>query len=176
MTKKEFVDIVLQAGISMNMKEMVGYIEEGHISAEEVFSLSIENNNLEAWYASWILNHYIDKNPDAIGLLLDKAIVALQTITRSGHVRLILRYFLVTRQWEEYEHLGLLLDDCIHIIQDTTSPSGLKANAMSVVERIAEKELDIINEVLLIIEDQMPYLASGSKNRANKILKKFGKR
>ncbi len=174
MTKEEFVDIVVQAGISLNMKEMVAYIEQGKISVEDVYFLSIENNS-ESWFISWILNHFIDKNPDSIASFLDSAIVTLPTITRSGHARLILRYFMITRNWEEYEHLGLLLDTCLHIIQNTTSPSGLKANAMSVVERIAEKEPDIIGEVLLVLEEQLPYLETGSLNRAKKIIKKLRK-
>jgi len=175
MTKEEFASLVVQAGISMDMKEMVGYIEQGQVLAKDVFFISIDSQNSASWYASWILNHYIDKNHNAIAPYLDAAIVALQAIERTGHRRLLLRYFMVTSEWDEYEHLGLLLDICLRIIQDTTSPSGLTANAMSVVDRIAEKEPDIKNEVLVILEEQLPYLATGAKNRANKIIKKYSK-
>ena len=54
-----------------------------------------------------------------------------------------------------------------------TIPVGVKTHAMSIIDKIAETEPEIREEVVLVIKEIFPYLSTGGKNRAGKILKKY---
>ena len=142
MTVNEFIQQINEEGIYLNMAEKVALIENGEISVDEVFRVVLSNNESEAFYACWILNHYVDNH----------------------HYP----------NWK-IEKLGLLLDFCINTLTDMTIPVGVKTHAMSIIDRIAESEPEIRDEVLLVVEEIFPYLSAGGKNRAGKIIKKYKK-
>lgn len=175
MTKEEFIQQINESGIvMMNMPEKVALIENGEISVNDIFQIVIANQLPESYLASWILNHYVDNHPDAIKDNLDKLIAILPQIKRTGFVRLALRLIMITATWET-ENLGLLFDFCLRQIESTTVPTGVKTNAMAIIDRIAENEPGIREEVVLVVEEQLPYLSTGGINRAKKLLKKYKK-
>ena len=83
-----------------------------------------------------------------------------------------LRLFVITPNWK-IEKLGLLLDFCMNCLTNMTIPVGVKTHAMSIIDRIAETEPEIRDEVLLVVEEIFPYLSTGGKNRAGKMIKKY---
>lgn len=172
METAEFIRKINEEGIHLNMTKYVALLENGDISPIDVFHIVTANHEPEDFYASWILNHYIDKHRLTLESYLNEAVVILPYIKKSGLLRLVLRFFVITPKWE-IKQLGLLLDFCLKTLQDMSIPVGVKAQAMSIIDKIAEIEPDIINEVLLTIEEIYPYLSSGGKNRAKKIIKKY---
>lgn len=172
MTVNEFIQQINEEGIYLNMAEKVALIENGEISVVDVFHIVTSNNEPEAFYASWILNHYVDNHNLAVEDYLNEAVDLLPHIKRSGLLRLVLRLFVITPNWK-IEKLGLLLDFCINTLTDMTIPVGVKTHAMSIIDRIAESEPEIREEVLLVVEEIYPYLSTGGKNRAGKIIKKY---
>ena len=172
MTIKDFIKQINEEGINLNMTEKVALIETGEISVKDVFHIVTANNEPEAFYACWILNHYIDNHTFALENDLNDAVELLPKIQRSGLLRLVLRLFVITPNWK-IEKLGLLLDFCINTLIDMTIPVGVKTHAMSIIDRIAESEPEIRDEVLLVVEEIYPYLSTGGKNRAGKIIKKY---
>ena len=103
---------------------------------------------------------------------MDELVEILPHIKRSGLLRLVLRLIVITPSWQ-IEKLGFLLDFCINVLTDMTIPVGVKTHAMSIIDKIAETEPEIREEVVLVIKEIFPYLSTGGKNRAGKILKKY---
>ncbi len=174
MTVNEFIQQINEEGLYLNMAEKVALIENSEISVDEVFRVVLSNNEPEAFYACWILNHYIDNHHLALENSLNEAVELLPNIKRSGLLRLVLRLFVISPNWK-IEKLGMLLDFCINTLTDMTIPVGVKTHAMSIIDRIAESEPEIRDEVLLVVEEIFPYLSAGGKNRAGKIMKKYKK-
>ena len=172
MTPTEFIRQINEEGIYLNMAEKVALIENGEITVNDVFQIVISNNEPEAFYACWILNHYVDNHKLALENRLNELVEILPHIKRSGLLRLDLRLIVITPNWK-IEKLGLLLDFCIKVLTDMTIPVGVKTHAMSIIDRIAETESEIREEVVLVIKEIFPYLSTGGKNRAGKILKKY---
>ena len=104
-----------------------------------------------------------------LGAMLGKAIEVLPQVKRTGLVRLLLRCFMVTPQWN-FDNLGLLLDFSLAAVRNNTFPVAVKANAMCVLERIAKDYPDVSDEIKLVVQEQLPYLSAGGKNRAMKLL------
>ena len=105
MTVNEFIQQINEEGIYLNMAEKVALIENGEISVVDVFHIVTSNNEPEAFYASWILNHYVDNHNLAVEDYLNEAVDLLPHIKRSGLLRLVLRLFVITPNWK-IEKLG----------------------------------------------------------------------
>ena len=169
MTRGEFTQRLIERNIRMDIPAMVALLEQGDISVSDVFEISIENVNPQSWLACWVLNHYIDNHPHALESMLGKAVDVLPHVTRTGLVRLLLRCFMVTPQWH-FENLGLLLNFSLAAVQNNSFPVAVKANAMCILERIAKDYPDASEEITLVVQEQIPYLSAGGKNRARKLL------
>ena len=169
MTRDEFTQRFIERNIQMDIPAMVALLEQGDISVSDVFEISVENVNPQSWLACWVLNHYIDKHPHALEPMLGKAVEVLPQVKRTGLVRLLLRCFMVTPQWN-FDNLGLLLDFSLAAVRNNTFPVAVKANAMCVLERIAKDYPDVSDEIKLVVQEQLPYLSAGGKNRALKLL------
>lgn len=172
MTPAEFTSQINEEGIYLNMTEKVALIESGEISVDDVFRIVVSNNEPEAFYTCWILNHYVDSHKHTLENRLDELVEILPHIKRSGLLRLVLRLIVITPSWQ-IEKLGFLLDFCINVLTDMSIPVGVKTHAMSIIDKIAETEPEIREEVVLVIKEIFPYLSTGGKNRAGKILKKY---
>ena len=172
MTTNDFICQINKEGIYLNMTEKVALIESGEISVKDVFHIVTSNKEPEAFYACWILNHYVDNHAFVLENDLNEAVELLPNIKRSGLLRLVLRLFVITPNWK-IEKLGLLLDFCMNCLTNMTIPVGVKTHAMSIIDRIAETEPEIRDEVLLVVEEIFPYLSTGGKNRAGKMIKKY---
>lgn len=65
---------------------------------------------------------------------------------------------------------GDVLDLCFDFLQDKREPIAVKVFSMSVIVRIAEDEPDLLRELKVIIEDQLPYSGPAFRSRASKVL------
>ncbi|MGK7395899.1 MAG: hypothetical protein ACNS62_15070 [Candidatus Cyclobacteriaceae bacterium M3_2C_046] len=68
---------------------------------------------------------------------------------------------------------GETMDICFSILNTNSEPIAIKVFAMTVLTNLAEIYPELSHELILIIEDQMPYGSAGFKSRGNKILKKL---
>ncbi len=71
---------------------------------------------------------------------------------------------------------GPAYDNAIAILNDTEEPIAVKAYSMSILEKIALKFPELKQEVILIVENQIPYSSAGYKSRGTKLLKKLKER
>ena len=70
---------------------------------------------------------------------------------------------------------GYLLEICFDFLMSTKVPVAIKVHAMQVIFNISQNEPDLLNELRMVIEEQMPYGTTGFKSRGRKILKRIGK-
>lgn len=68
---------------------------------------------------------------------------------------------------------GDVLNICFDFLQDKKEPIAVKVFSMSVIGIIAENEPDLLRELKVIIEDQLPYSGPAFRSRAFKVLKKI---
>lgn len=66
---------------------------------------------------------------------------------------------------------GILNDQCFQLLKSEESPIAIKAFALTVIGRIAEKYPELKNELALTFEQQRDYAGKGLKSRAAKVLK-----
>ncbi len=66
---------------------------------------------------------------------------------------------------------GILSEQCFKLLRDQESPIAIKAFALTVISRIAEKYPELKSELILSFEQQRDYASKGLKSRATKVLK-----
>jgi len=73
---------------------------------------------------------------------------------------------------EEYH--GEILNLCFSYLESPSEPLAVKAFSMSVLGNLAKYYPEIIPELKLIVEDQLPHQTVGFRTRARKVFKQIG--
>lgn len=72
---------------------------------------------------------------------------------------------------QEYE--GDIMDICFHFVEAPSEAVAIKAFSLTILGKLAKKYPEIIQEIKLLIEDQLPYQTSAFKVRAKRLLMEF---
>ena len=72
---------------------------------------------------------------------------------------------------EKYE--GDIMEICFQFVEVPDEPVAIKAFSLTILGKLAKKYPEIIPEIKLLIEDQVPYQTAGFKGRAKKLLTEF---
>lgn len=106
-----------------------------------------------------------------ISLLLPYQEQVLPLLEASVHIsvkRCILRFYSQIKI--EDDIAGKVVNVCFNILTDRIQPPAIKIYAMTTIASIAQKYQDLMQELRIILEEQIPYASTGFKNRAGKIL------
>ncbi len=72
---------------------------------------------------------------------------------------------------EEYE--GTVMEICFKYLESPDEAVAIKAFSLTVLGRLAKKYPEIISEIKLLIEEQLPHQSAAFKSRAKKFMKVF---
>ena len=73
------------------------------------------------------------------------------------------------------EHLGEVAEVCFTYLGSQKEPIAVKVFSMVVLERIVQKVPELKDELIFLIEEQLPYGSAGFKNKGKKILSSLSK-
>lgn len=119
--------------------------------------------------ASWPIAMLAERNPELLKPYLKTLIYNLKSSVHDAVKRNSTKILLILEIPEEL--LGVTIDIMFKFLMDPKEPVAIKANAITIIYRLAQNEPDLIRELKLIIEDQLPYASPGFTSRAKKILK-----
>jgi hypothetical protein len=130
-----------------------------------------DNYRLTQW-AGWPLSGIVLKHPHLIKPYLR---MVLLSVDRPGmHVavkRNVMRLFQFIDIPKNLR--GLAFDKAFSLFSNTTEPIAVKVFAMTVMTQVAMAEPELKNEVVIAIEEQLPYGSAAFKNRAGRLLKEL---
>ena len=72
------------------------------------------------------------------------------------------------------KYQGALMNICFDYVADVKEAVAVKAFALTVLGNLAKDHSDIIPEIKLLIEEQLPRQTAAFKSRAKRLLKQFG--
>lgn len=120
--------------------------------------------------AAWPLSHVATKHPGLIKPHLKKIISNLKKPGINDAVKRNTVRFLQFIEIPKALH-GLVIDICFKLLQDKNEPIAVKVFSMTVLSNLAEHYPEFKSELVIVIEDQMPYGSAGFTSRGKKILK-----
>jgi hypothetical protein len=65
------------------------------------------------------------------------------------------------------------MEICFRYVESPTEAVAIKAFALTILGKLAKKYPEIIAEIKLLIEDQLPHQSAAFKTRAKKLLKQL---
>jgi hypothetical protein len=68
---------------------------------------------------------------------------------------------------------GRVVDLCFGFLLDKKETIAVKVFSMTVLERLAQGSPELLRELVMVIEDQLPYAGPAFRSRAAKILKRI---
>ncbi|MCC6288428.1 MAG: hypothetical protein IT249_11130 [Chitinophagaceae bacterium] len=122
--------------------------------------------------AAWPLSYSVIAHPELIRKHLNKIIRNLKKPGIHNAVKRNTIRLLQSVEIPESLH-GEIMDICFQYIADPKEMVAVKAFSLTVLANLANQYPEIIPELKLIIEDQLPHETAAFKSRAKKILKQF---
>lgn len=155
-------------------KRIIRYIGTDKKRFEALMKVFLGNNYRLTQWAGWPMSDLVKEHPQLIAPYLKPI---LKSIDKPGmHVavkRNVMRVFQFIDIPKNVR--GLAFDKGFRLFSDTSEPIAVRVFAMQVVANIAITEPDLKNEVIIAIEEQLPYGSAGFRSRALKLLKELKK-
>ncbi len=138
----------------------------------ELMNLFFSNEKTTSQRAAWVVSHCADANPVMITPHIPEMIENLRTKSLHDAVkRNTLRIIADINPKISEEYQGHAIDICFNFMIARQEPVAIRVHAMQIIFNLCQKEPELLNELKLLIEEQMPYAKPGFKSRGKKILK-----
>lgn len=136
--------------------------------------LSLSSNAEVVLRASWLMTLCAEQRPELLLPWVQKLIAAAAKPDVSDSLR---RHILRSLQFIDIprRQQGRAADLCFRLLQDGKSPVAVKVFSMTVLANIAMAEPDLKHEIILTIEQLVPYGSAGIRSRARTVLKQLRK-
>lgn len=122
--------------------------------------------------AAWPLSNCVEKHPELLRPHWNKILAFVgKPDIHDAVKRNVLRMFQFVQVPKVYQ--GRTADICFTFLADTKEPVAIRAFAMTVLANIAREVPELKNELIPIIEDQLPYASAGFLSRSRKVLKQL---
>ncbi len=149
-----------------------GYISERPEHIASLMNIAMDDGLKGSWRASWMISKMYETYPELLEPYLGKVIDFLQKTTDSSKKREFLKLVSYYSVPEEKE--ALMLGYCIRHFTSASEPVAVRVHAMQILFNISEREPDLKNELIQLIEHEIEYHSSaGIKSRGNKLLRKL---
>lgn len=148
---------------------MVQYVGGETERFDELMKVFLHSEYRVSQRASWVVTHCAEAFPWLISPYLPQLLAYLQqnevseTVVRNT-VRLL--------QFVEIPETlhGPVTDLCFGYLTKSDVPAAVKAFSITVLERLTHLYPDLREELVLILEDQLPYQSPAFVSRAKKVL------
>ena len=149
-----------------------GYISEHPEYIVLLMNIAMDDGLKGSWRASWMISKMYETYPELLVPYLGQVIDFLQKTTDSSKKREFLKLVSYYSVPEEKE--ALMLGYCIHHFTSASEPVAVRVHAMQILFNISEREPDLKNELIQLIEHEMEYHSSaGIQSRGSKLLRKL---
>jgi hypothetical protein len=149
------------------------YIGDDPEKFNQLITLFLADEYRVTQRAAWVVSHCADQYPKLIEPHLEQLILNLKNQVHVAVKRNTVRVLQDVEIPEEL--LGETADICFNLMQSGEETIAVKVFAMTVLGNICVKFPELKNELIPLIEDQMPYGSAGFKSRGKKILKNLTK-
>lgn len=152
--------------------KIVAWVGTSQQRFDQLFSLFLNDEYRVVQRAAWPMGLLVESNPVFIKIHWKHLIKKLQDPAIHDAVkRNCIRMLQDVKIPKQYS--GAIMNYCFQYLESPTEAVAVKVFSMSVLANMAKDYPEIIPEIKLLIEDQLPEQSAGFKSRAKKILHRF---
>jgi hypothetical protein len=138
----------------------------------ELMKIYFSPDRVLAQRASWAVSVAALRSPEHIRPYLKKIISHLQK--KENHDAVIRNGVKILENIEIPKSLmGAAADLCFRLMRDPAKAIAIRCYAMTTLSHLAQVEPELKNEIMLVINDQLPFAGSGFRSRARRTLKEL---
>jgi hypothetical protein len=170
----DFTNEILAEHSKKQTLKIVDFIGKDQSKFNEFIQLLFSNSEVIAQRASWVISHCCQKNSQLIIPHLAKIIKVLKKPVHNAVKRNALR---ILQDIDMPPKLrGEVTNTCFQLVGSQSSAVAIKAFSISILYKICLSEPDLMKELKIVIEDQMPYSSPAFTSRGRKILNQINKK
>lgn len=139
----------------------------------ELFELFLNSEYRVTQRAAWPLSYSANAHPQ---LIKKKFTELIKNLNKVGIHNAVKRNTLRILQHIDIpkKNQGEVMNICFQYVETPTEPVAIKAFALTILGNLAKQYPEIVPEIKLLINEQLPHQTAAFKSRANKLLKIFG--
>ena len=160
---------ILKEHSKAQCNKIVQWVGDSEKRLEELFHLFLTDEYRVNQRAAWPVSYCVIAHPKFMDRNFGKLIKNLQkpglhdSIKRNS-IRL-LQHIAIPEKYH-----GDIMDICFKYVESPTEAVAIKAFSLTVLEKLSKQYPEILPELKLLIEDQLPHQTAAFKSRAKKIL------
>ncbi|MEO6843985.1 MAG: hypothetical protein ABI184_02365 [Ginsengibacter sp.] len=160
---------ILKEHTKENCKKIVDWVGNDLKRFNELFHLFLNDEYRVTQRAAWPMSYCVVAHPDLMKTNFEKLIGNLNKPNLHNAIkRNTVRLLQSIEMPEKYE--GAVMDICFKYVASPTEAVAVKAFALTILGNLSRKYPEIIPEIKMLIEDQLPYQTAGFKGRVKKLL------
>ncbi len=165
------VEILAKNPTLKQRKQIVDYVGSNPRRMAKLFAHFIKGPYRITQRAAWPLSYCIEAQPT---LLSPHYRTVVKLLTEPNQPDAVIRNLLRALQFVEIptRYQGRIADSCFRFLTGK-EPVAIKVFAMTVLANLAAENHELKNEIVPIIESQLPYGSAGFISRARKVLKRL---
>ena len=169
------IKLILSDHSRATTNKIVDYIGNNPSRFQELVNLFLTGPYRVTQRAAWPLSYCVHNHPALIKPHLKKVLDHLKKpgihdAVKRNTVRL-LQDIKIPKSLQ-----GRAADVCFEYLSNTKEPIAVRVFSMTVLANIAKENPALKNEIIPIIEDQLPFGSAGFRSRGMKVLKTLGLR
>ena len=160
---------ILKEHSKSQCNKIVEWVGDKQPRFDELFNLFLNDEYRVVQRAAWPVSYCVIAHPHLISkhwgeLIANLEKPGLHDAVKRNSIRLMEDIDIP----EAYQ--GAVMDICFRFIESPTSSIAVKAFSLTVLHQLSKLYPDILPELKLLIEDQLPYQTAAFKVRAKRIL------
>jgi len=166
------VKVILREHSKPQMEKIARYVGKDPKRFAELVAVFLAGPYRVTQRASWPLSSCVEHNPSLIKPHLKKILSYLykedEHVAVRRNILRLLQYITIPRSLQ-----GKTINLCFDFLNNPKEPIAVRVFAMTVLANLVKENPDLKNEIILIIEDQLPYGSAGFLSRGKKVLKQL---
>ncbi|GAB1405763.1 MAG: hypothetical protein PHX54_00680 [Lentimicrobiaceae bacterium] len=156
-----------------NTDFLTNYILRNPEMFEELWIILLKNEDPLSRKAAWVADYCAEIRPDLIVERVEELAQKVSTFKSDGLKRHALR--MLSRTTLPVQNLGYLIDVCFKWLENKSETVAVKVYCMLILSEVCKQLPELTNELLDIINIQMPEATPGFKTCGKKIIKQLSK-
>lgn len=165
---------ILQEHSKAQCNKIIEWVGDNQQRFDELFNLFLHDEYRVTQRAAWPVSYCVENHP---GFIKKQFGALIKNLYKPGIHNSIKRN--TVRILQEIDlpkkYQGEVMNLCFEYVESPSEPVAIKAFALTVLGNLAKFYPDILPEIKLLIEEQLPHQTAAFKSRAKHLLKSFEK-